>query len=173
MLSKNRVIQKVVAQAPNVVKKGVDLLPSTMTKHSLQFTLNQFFKTDLQQGRLDFLRNRTVKVVVSDIQLEFIVTLNPQQMAPRLQVVMANQDADILFRGNMDDLFLLVTQKVDPDTLFFRRKLMLIGDTELGLELKNYLDTIELRERLPASLYQLSEDIAAEVLLTRSQTTQG
>ena len=50
---------------------------------------------------------------------------------------------------------------------------MLIGDTELGLELKNYLDTIELRERLPASLYQLSEDIAAEVLLTRSQTTQG
>lgn len=169
MLSKNRVIQKVVERGPALVKKGVDLLPSTMTRHSLQFTLNQFFKTDLQQGRLDFLRQRTVKVVVSDIQLEFIVTLNPQQMAPRLLVVQATQDADILFRGNMDDLFLLVTQKVDPDTLFFRRKLMLIGDTELGLELKNYLDTIELRERLPASIYQLSDEIAEEVLLARSK----
>ncbi|MCH8501124.1 MAG: SCP2 sterol-binding domain-containing protein [Aliidiomarina sp.] len=148
------------------------MAPSKLTTQSLQFTLNQFFKTDLQQGRLDFLRNRTVKVVVSDIQLEFIVTLNPQQMAPRLKVIMTTHDADILFRGNMDDLFLLITQKVDPDTLFFRRKLMLIGDTELGLELKNYLDTIELQARLPKALYDLSEALAEEVLLSREARAQ-
>ncbi|MCL5049760.1 MAG: SCP2 sterol-binding domain-containing protein [Firmicutes bacterium] len=167
MLNKNRVIQKVVEDAPNLVAKGVKLAPSMLTGHSLQFTLNQFFKTDLQQGRLDFLRNRTVKVEVQDIQLTFIVTLNPKQMAPRLKVIMTPHDADILFRGNMDDLFLLVTQKVDPDTLFFRRKLMLIGDTELGLELKNYLDTIELQERLPKALYEVSEALAEEVLSGR------
>ena len=32
----------------------------------------------------------------------------------------------------------------DPDTLFFSRRLMMEGDTELGLVVKNTLDALEL-----------------------------
>ena len=39
---------------------------------------------------------------------------------------------------------MLATRKEDPDTLFFNRRLLVEGDTELGLVAKNTLDSIEL-----------------------------
>ena len=38
----------------------------------------------------------------------------------------------------------LAMRKEDPDTLFFSRRLSMQGDTELGLLLKNTLDSLEL-----------------------------
>jgi predicted lipid carrier protein YhbT len=35
-------------------------------------------------------------------------------------------------------------RKEDPDTLFFSRRLLMEGDTELGLLVKNTLDAMEL-----------------------------
>jgi predicted lipid carrier protein YhbT len=35
-------------------------------------------------------------------------------------------------------------RKEDPDTLFFSRRLLMEGDTELGLLVKNTLDALEL-----------------------------
>lgn len=71
--------------------------------------------------------------------------------------------ADVSFTGNMDDLYLIATQRTDPDTLFFQRKLKITGDTELGLALKNLLDTIELSERLPQFMHQWTEQFADEL----------
>jgi O2-independent ubiquinone biosynthesis accessory factor UbiT len=39
----------------------------------------------------------------------------------------------------------------DPDTLFFQRRLVIEGDTELGLGVKNFLDGLD-EERLPLPL---------------------
>jgi predicted lipid carrier protein YhbT len=39
---------------------------------------------------------------------------------------------------------LLALRKEDPDTLFFDRQLVIEGDTELGLIVKNALDRVEL-----------------------------
>ena len=41
------------------------------------------------------------------------------------------------------DFALLAARKEDPDTLFFSRRLVMEGDTELGLLVKNTLDAIE------------------------------
>lgn len=38
----------------------------------------------------------------------------------------------------------LAQRQVDPDTLFFSRRLVMEGDTELGLIVKNALDALEL-----------------------------
>ena len=46
--------------------------------------------------------------------------------------------------ATLHDFILLATRKEDPDTLFFNRRLMVEGDTELGLVTKNTLDAIEL-----------------------------
>ncbi len=44
----------------------------------------------------------------------------------------------------MHDFYLLATRQEDPDALFFSRRLLVEGDTELGLIAKNTLDGLNL-----------------------------
>ena len=45
-------------------------------------------------------------------------------------------------RGSVTDLLLLAGRLEDADTLFFQRRLVLTGDTELGLTARNLLDRL-------------------------------
>ncbi|MEZ5482089.1 MAG: SCP2 sterol-binding domain-containing protein [Porticoccaceae bacterium] len=58
------------------------------------------------------------------------------------------------FSANLNDLVLIAARKADPDTLFFQRRLRIEGDTELGLEIKNLIDGIDLNA-LPLLLNKL------------------
>lgn len=51
---------------------------------------------------------------------------------------------DLAIGASVHDLMLLARREEDPDTLFFSRRLLLEGDTELGLLFKNTLDALEL-----------------------------
>lgn len=55
---------------------------------------------------------------------------------------------DLAFAANVSAYLQLVSRQEDPDTLFFNRHLIVEGDTELGLVVKNMLDAIEW-SRLP------------------------
>ena len=55
----------------------------------------------------------------------------------------SNQPADIHFRGDIRSFIQLATRQEDPDTLFFARKLSIEGNTEDGLVLKNFMDSME------------------------------
>jgi predicted lipid carrier protein YhbT len=46
-------------------------------------------------------------------------------------------------RGSLAAFKTLAERKQDPDQLFFQRRLVIEGDTELGLALKNLLDSLE------------------------------
>ena len=81
----------------------------------------------------------------------------------RLKVSNEQSGEDVLFRANSQDMLRLITQQADPDTLFFRRKLALLGDTELALAIKNLLDTIDINERLPKPLARLLTQLAEAV----------
>jgi len=50
--------------------------------------------------------------------------------------------ADVTVRASLADFFALALRREDPDTLFFTRRLVVEGDTELGLALKNALDAL-------------------------------
>jgi predicted lipid carrier protein YhbT len=50
---------------------------------------------------------------------------------------------DLIISASAYDFYLLAMRKEDPDTLFFNRRLVVEGDTELGLIAKNTLDAIE------------------------------
>jgi predicted lipid carrier protein YhbT len=50
---------------------------------------------------------------------------------------------------------------MDPDTLFFRRRLAISGDTALALRLKNFLDTQTVSEHLPKQLLSLLYKLVA------------
>jgi predicted lipid carrier protein YhbT len=51
---------------------------------------------------------------------------------------------DLSFSANLSAFLQLLARQEDPDTLFFNRELSIVGDTELGLVIKNMLDAVEL-----------------------------
>lgn len=61
---------------------------------------------------------------------------------------------DLRFRAKLSAFLQLLNSQEDPDTLFFQRALVIEGDTELGLRVKNMLDAVDwsgIWERLPFS----------------------
>ena len=73
---------------------------------------------------------------------------------------------DVSFKAAGDDLLLIAGRKQDPDTLFFQRRLQIEGDTELGLEVKNLIDAIDL-DQLPSSVHKIINMLAELVEQTQ------
>jgi len=59
---------------------------------------------------------------------------------------------DLTISARTRDFIALLAREEDPDTLFFDRRLLMEGDTDLGLLVKNTLDGIELPRFDPARL---------------------
>lgn len=119
------------------------LLPRKLHGYALSKVLNQVFKRELQEGELDFLEGRAIRIEVSDAGLSYAVSMR------RGLFVEAGQSAvDLTVSGSVYDYLLLITNREDPDTLFFQRHLTMDGDTGLGVHLKNMLASIEM-EQLP------------------------
>jgi len=55
-----------------------------------------------------------------------------------------NGPTDVTFTATAQDFARLALRLEDPDTLFFNRRLLIEGDTDLGLTVKNMLDAVEL-----------------------------
>jgi predicted lipid carrier protein YhbT len=66
--------------------------------------------------------------------------------------------ADVTFTSTAQDFARLALRLEDPDTLFFNRRLLIEGDTDLGLMVKNMLDAVELENAaaaMPAGMGQV------------------
>jgi len=72
--------------------------------------------------------------------------------------------ADLTMSARARDFLALLLREEDPDTLFFSRRLLMEGDTALGLLVKNTLDGIDL-PRLDAK--QLAARLAPAEVLNR------
>ena len=126
-------------QLPDLLLKPVSYVPYGVQGLALELALNDLFKQHLQDGELDFLSGRYLAVQVSNLNLGWVVTL----IRGRLAVVDNRQVPDVIIRAHARDLLLLASRREDPDTLFFQRRLIIEGDTELGLTVKNILDSLE------------------------------
>jgi len=62
----------------------------------------------------------------------------------RFEAVAGDAAVDVTFTACAADFLLLAARRVDPDTLFFERRLVIEGDTDTGHRLKNVLDAIPL-----------------------------
>lgn len=142
---------KVVELTPRALNLLSKRTPKTLLKSILQRLLNQLFKQSLAAEELNFLINKWVKITVTDMDFSFYVSAANNQ-AVQLTVDLTQRQSDLIFASDSDNLLLLALNKVDPDTLFFQRKLRIEGDTELGLFIKNLLASVDLTQQLPASL---------------------
>ena len=127
----------------------IKLLPDSLLALPLEPMINRLFKIPVAEGDFDFLEERWLKINFTDLDLAIHLGFDGQ----RLHIV-EPRPCDVEFRGTLTAFLSLATRKEDPDTLFFQRKLMIEGDTELGQSIKNLLDSLEL-EQLPAEIRTL------------------
>lgn len=89
-------------------------------------------------GGLEVLEGRRVGIEVTDLGLRWVVTRHGGVM----RACAGSPAAQATVRGSATDLLLLAARLEDADTLFFQRRLVLTGDTELGLTARNLLDRL-------------------------------
>jgi len=102
----------------------------------LEQFLNRLLADAIQAGDLDFLESRRVRIHITDLSFSFDIGFSEQRITLDRSVA----DADLYISGGSYEYLLLASRSEDADTLFFQRRLQTEGDTELGLEVKNFLD---------------------------------
>ncbi|WP_246028844.1 ubiquinone anaerobic biosynthesis accessory factor UbiT [Litorilituus sediminis] len=139
---------------PKILKPSFSLLPFSAQKSALIPALSSVFREALEDGDFEFLQDKWLKISVTDLGLNWWLSYDHDRL------IMASPDAaiqeDVSFSANGDDLILIAGRKQDPDTLFFQRRLKIEGDTELGLEVKNLIDAIDI-DQLPSTVHNLVE----------------
>ncbi|WP_159654984.1 ubiquinone anaerobic biosynthesis accessory factor UbiT [Vibrio atypicus] len=151
----NKIRTQLVQNAASILRSPVHLLPQSVQKKALLEGLKTVFKEALEDGDFEFLEDKWLKVEVKDMQLSWYISYEDE----RLVVADKPMQEDVAFRGNLNDLVLISGRKEDPDTLFFQRRLSIEGDTELGLEVKNLMDSVDLQS-LPKPLQTLLNQLA-------------
>ncbi|CAK0765611.1 Ubiquinone biosynthesis accessory factor UbiT [Gammaproteobacteria bacterium] len=132
---------------PALLAAPLGLVPVAVHSTALAFALNRLFARQIKEGEMDFLADRVIAIEIRDARLAFRLTLSGGQLAAA-----SRGPVDLIVGGSVYDLLLLATGREDPDTLFFQRRLSLDGDTELGLYVKNFLNSQDPQEVLPAPL---------------------
>ncbi len=139
-------------------------LPFFLQRIALQRSLNQVFAQAMQDGLFDVLESRWMRLQVSDLNLSWCLSKDPH--SNRL-LIKDHAPAEVTISGNWREFLLLASRQEDPDTLFFRRRLQIDGDTELGLAVKNMIDSLD-SDDLPSWLWQTIETLGKEALPSAS-----
>ncbi len=107
----------------------------------------------LSRSALEPASGKRVRIELEAPRIGVTVSLRGSDFLP------ARGQADVTIRARPRDYLSLALRREDPDTLFFTRRLVMEGDTELGLIVKNALDAVDW-DALPAPLARLSARLA-------------
>ncbi len=132
---------------PAALSRIASRLPQTPPTLALIALLNLGVGRVVARQTLEPLLDKRMLLVVSDagLRLRFVLT------ARGFQPSFSPLDPDLTITASARDFLALALREEDPDTLFFSRRLLMEGDTELGLLVKNSLDQVELpRLKLPS-----------------------
>lgn len=113
------------------------LVPEHLRGQLLERAMARVLAAPLADGELEFMQGRRLCIEVTDLDLRWVIHCRDNRL------VVCTDPAEASVRGTATDLLLLASRLEDADTLFFQRRLILTGDTELGLTVRNLL------ERLP------------------------
>jgi len=136
-------------------------VPRPLQELTVGTAANLLLREQLQDGQLDFLEGATLGIEISDLDYLWVLS----KRGAKLVIGRKRSVPDVTIRGGSHDFLLLAGRREDPDTLFFQRRLVIEGDTELGLQAKNLIDSIDL-DQFPAIFnraLQYAVDIAEQV----------
>ena len=137
-------------RAVGLLRRPLRFLPYRLQRAFLEPLLNHLFREPLVEGELDFLAGKPLRIDIRDLGLCWQLDARDG----RLALVDAGDPAAVRVSGNVLEFLLLASREEDPDTLFFQRRLVIEGETAIGLQLKNLLDRMEF-EDLPLPLRHL------------------
>lgn len=123
-------------------------LPPTL---ALVGGLNLALDRILPREPLEPLTGKRLLLKVTDAGLALRFTLTPRGFRPLFDA----RTPDLTISATTRDYLALALREEDPDTLFFSRRLLMEGETDLGLLVKNTLDAVDwdaLTTRLPGML---------------------
>ncbi len=117
-------------------------LPDTLHSEVFARLFNHLLKGQDMAGQLGDLEGKRLCLSITDSRSELLLVIRGQRFV-RQPKGGAPTAWDVRIAGRLEDFWLLVTRSEDPDTLFFHRRLMLEGETETGLYIKNMLDALD------------------------------
>lgn len=152
-----KIAKKLSTTLPGIIKRLPEP-PFILQKKIGEKVLQHLMAEQIEMGDFDFLQDKWLQISINDMGLVFFLSFADDKL------VLSNQisQADVSFSGDAKEFILLASRSEDPDTLFFQRRLMIEGDTELGLYIKNSIDGIDF-DNWPVWLNQLIQKIASLV----------
>lgn len=139
LLQCRQVLREYTPSPAPIIRHAERRVPFVFKQLITESTLNRMFADAISEGEFDDFEGRTLRLEINGGQPG--ITLGLWQ--GRLRIVEGEGEATI--RGGWSAFYQLANRKLDPDQLFFQRKLIIEGDTELGLGIKNLLDSLEWR----------------------------
>jgi len=134
--------------------KLLQLLPEAPPAHALALALNAGVCLGLvPRSALEPLRGKTVSLEATDLGMRVRLAYD----GSRFSAYGGSAAADLAIRSTVSGFLALGLRREDPDTLFFTRRLVMTGDTDLGLIVKNLLDSIDW-SRLPVARFWIRKD---------------
>ena len=124
---------------PATLASVLGRLPSAPPCWALVTTLNQLKKRDILPVDMSLLSGRRFEVHILDADMRLRFTADDSCFS----VDSTTGEPDLRLAANLADFARMMLREEDPDTLFFNRKLVIEGDTELGLIVKNLLDSVD------------------------------
>ena len=149
--------------ARNVISIPGRAIPYAAQIPVLTIALNQAFREPLRHGELEFLEGSKVRIKVTDLHLDWLIQVGADRFSP----IDRRLEEDVCISGGSLDFALLAARRADPDTLFFQRRIRVEGDTELGLGVKNTMDSMDWDD-LPKPLGRLLQGVG--VLIEKLQS---
>lgn len=138
LLEQCRQVLKEFAPSPVPLARRADQrIPFLLRQLMTEVPLNRLFTNAIAEGEFDDFEGRTLRLEIDGGHPG--VTLGYWQ--GRLRTLEGPGEATI--RGSWAAFHQLANRQLDPDQLFFQRRLIIEGDTELGLGVKNLLDSLE------------------------------
>lgn len=133
---------------PPAVAKVVSRLPARPAARMLGLALDFGIDRVVSRASVEPLLGRRFALAVRDLGLTVHFEGTPAGFRPSRPPY----SPELAIGATLRDFIALALREEDPDTLFFARRLTIEGDTELGLVVKNLLDSIDwdgLLSRLP------------------------
>lgn len=134
---------------PRQLANVVTRLPVAPPSLAFSAAANRLLWPALKTLDWQALAGRRYAIRVTDMGLSLRFTVTERGFAPD------SGAPDLTISAAARDFLLLIGRREDPDTLFFSRRLVSEGDTELGLTVKNLLDALDPEQvlgRLPLPL---------------------
>ena len=156
----NRLAKKLTTHLPRIIKHLPEP-PFVLQKTIGEKVLQHLMAEQIEMGDFDFLQDRWLQISVNDMGLNFFLSFKNERLILSNKVT----QADVSFSGDSKEFILLASRSEDPDTLFFQRRLMIEGDTELGLYIKNSIDGIDFDNWpswLNATIKKIAELVSGE-----------